>query len=240
MNARRAPNDDSGPAERPARRPVPRLHVVTTFEILRRPGFTSDARRLLGIEGVALHLRARGDTGRLMLARAVSLHGAATSGAALLVNDRVDVACAAGAGAHLPEAGLTPLQARTILGGSALLGRSVHGPAAAAEGLPHLDYLLFGHVFATPLKPGIAPAGPEGLASVVATAGGFPVLAIGGVSPANVRSLIEAGAYGVAAISGIWQTGDAAGAASRYLAALEASGAAPSPSVADHPDVRGA
>jgi thiamine-phosphate diphosphorylase len=134
---------------------------------------------------------------------------------------------------------LTPFQARTILGNGALLGRSVHGPAAAAEGLPHLDYLFFGHVFATPTKP-LPPAGPEGLASVVAAAGGLPVLAIGGVAPANVRQLIEAGAHGVAAISGIWGTSDAAANASRYLAALEASGAAPSRSLAGRPDVRGA
>lgn len=215
--------------------PVPRLHVVTTLEILRRPGFTADARRLLAIEGVAVHLRARGDTGRLLLELAASLRDDVADGAALLVNDRVDVACISGLGAHLPEAGLTPLQARTILGREPLLGRSVHGPAAAAEGLPHLDYLLFGHVFATTSKPGIPPAGPEGLARVVAAARGLPVLAIGGVVPANVRPLIEAGAHGVAAISGIWETADAAAAASRYLAALEAAGGKPSRSRVSRP-----
>ena len=210
-----------------AARAVPRLHVVTTLDVLRRPAFTADARRILDLGGAALHQRARGDVGRLMLELASSRRAHPGAEGRLLVNDSGDVARIAGAGAHLPEAGLTPFRARTILGRSALLGRSVHGHEAAAEGLPHLDYLLFGHVFATPSKPGLPPAGPEGLVRVVAAAGGLPVIAIGGVTPERVSALVEAGAHGVAAISGIWGARDPARAAARYLTVLDAAGAAP-------------
>jgi thiamine-phosphate diphosphorylase len=213
--------------DRGAARAVPRLHVVTTLDVLRRPGFTADARRILDLGGAALHLRARGDVGRLLLELATSLRAHPGADGRLLVNDRVDVARIAGAGAHLPEAGLTPFRARTILGRSLLLGRSVHGHEAAAEGLPHLDYLLFGHVFATPSKPGLPPAGPEGLVRVVAAAGGLPVIAIGGVTPGRVGALVEAGAHGVAAISGIWDAREPSSAAARYLTALDAAGADP-------------
>lgn len=206
---------------------VPRLHVITTAEILARPEFVGDARGILALDGVALHLRARGDNGRLLLDLATALRAELRAAGALLVNDRVDVARITGAGAHLPEAGLTPFRARTILGRNALLGRSVHGHEAAAEGLPHLDYLLFGHVLPTASKPGLPPAGPQGLARVAAAVGGVPVIAVGGVTPPAVSALVEAGAYGVAAISGIWDAADPARAAAGYLDALAAGGVEP-------------
>jgi thiamine-phosphate diphosphorylase len=200
---------------------VPRLHVVTTREVLEAPGFVERAAAVLSAGGLALHLRAHGDNGRLLLERAAALRerGPGT----LLVNDRVDVARLAGAGAHLPEAGLTPAQARAILGRDALLGRSVHGARAARGSAPLLDFLIFGHVFATRSKPGRRPRGLRGLARVVGAAGaGLPVLAIGGVTPERVASVRSAGAYGVAVLSGIWGACDPAQAAGRYLAALEA------------------
>ena len=235
----RAPEGPRG-----ARAALPRLHVVTTREVLERREFGPAARALLEIGGVALHLRARGDNGRLLLIAARELAGAAGPGAALLVNDRVDVAWLAGCGAHLPEAGLTPAEARTILGTEPLLGRSIHGPeavdevaaggtadastGAAAAGPPAvrlLDYVIYGHVFATASKP----APPRGLAALEevtarAAARGLPVLAIGGVTPDRVADALAAGAHGVAVLSGVWQAADPVSAAARYGAALAAAG----------------
>jgi thiamine-phosphate diphosphorylase len=205
---------------------VPRLHVVTTREILEREDFPRTAHALLASPDVALHLRARGSSGRLLLERARAC-GAGAGAGCLVVNDRVDVALLSGAGAHLPEAGLTPAQARTILGPGPLLGRSVHDPPPAPAGSPEpdaelLDYVIYGHVFETPSKAGEPPRGRAGLERAVRrfAARGLPVVAIGGVTPSRVREVLEAGAFGVAAVSGIWQDPDPAGAATRYLAAL--------------------
>ena len=207
---------------------VPRLHVVTTREILERSDFEPAARALLASPDVALHLRARGSSGRLLLERALALGAGALAGR-LVVNDRVDVALLAGAGAHLPEAGLTPAQARTILGRDPLLGRSVHDPRPAPTGSPDpdvdaglLDYVIYGHVFETASKLGEPPRGRAGLERAVRRfAGrGLPVVAIGGVTPSRVREVLDAGAHGVAAVSGIWHASDPAAAAARYLAAL--------------------
>ena len=124
------------------------------------------------------------------------------SRARVLVNDRVDVALAAGAhGVHLRADSMPAARVRAICPPGFLVGRSVHArdeaiDAAAAGGL---DYLLFGTVFATTSKPGRAPAGLAALAEV-ASAVTIPVLAVGGVTPDKVDEVVIAGAAGFAAI----------------------------------------
>jgi thiamine-phosphate diphosphorylase len=222
---------------------VPRLHVVTTRAILERADFARTALELLAAGEVALHLRAEGSSGRLLLERALELAPEALPGR-LLVNDRVDVAVIAGTGAHLPEAGLTPAQARTILGKDPLLGRSVHEPSGPADArdaaseepdaVPEgrdappdgnaafLDFVFYGHVFATAFKPDLPPRGLAGLdrAARRLSATGLPLIAIGGITPGRVGEVLSGGAYGVAAISGIWDAPDRGVAVARYLEAL--------------------
>ena len=124
------------------------------------------------------------------------------SAARVLVNDRVDVALAAGAhGVHLRADSMPARRVRPLCPPGFLIGRSVHArdeAVAAVEG-GGLDYLLFGTVFATASKPGRTPAGPDALAGVIA-AGAVPVLAVGGVSPDNLGKVAAAGAAGFAAI----------------------------------------
>ncbi len=120
--------------------------------------------------------------------------------AAVVVNDRLDVALAAhAAGVHLPEHGLPPALVRGVTAGGFLIGRSVHGDIDVASGRG-ADYLLFGTVFASASKPRVvALAGIEGLrhaCRAVAT----PVLAIGGIGLEQVAAVAAAGAAGVAAI----------------------------------------
>ncbi len=209
---------------------VPRLHVVTTREILERPDFPRVAHEILAAGDLALHLRAGGSSGRLLLEHALALRSERTPGR-LLVNDRVDVARIAGTGAQLPEAGLTPVQARTILGRDPLLGRSVHEPPAsgaeggAAEGdAGLLDFVIYGHVFATPSKPGLPPRGLAGLGQAVRRYAdwGLPVIAIGGITPERVGQVLDAGAYGAAAIAGFWDAPDPAAAIATCLETLAA------------------
>ncbi len=120
----------------------------------------------------------------------------------IVVNDRVDVALAAGAdGVHLPEDGIAPAVARLLTGSSFELGRSIHSPEAAAASSGSVDYLIAGSVFETASKPGAPrPLGLDGLGAVVSAAGACPVWAIGGITAARIPSVMERGARGVAAI----------------------------------------
>ncbi len=118
----------------------------------------------------------------------------------LLINDRLDVALAAGAqGVHLPAAGLELAAARRLAPPGFLLARSCHTSgevaAAAAAGA---DFAVLGPIFATPSKPGAAPLGLQCLAEACRLP--LPVLALGGINAARAADCLAAGAAGVAAI----------------------------------------
>jgi thiamine-phosphate pyrophosphorylase len=122
--------------------------------------------------------------------------------ARIVVNDRVDIALAAGAhGVHLRADSMPASRIRDIVPASFLIGRSVHSRReaedAAADGGP--DYLIFGTVFESASKPDNPPAGPDMLADVI-SATALPVLAIGGVTAARAGDVAAAGAAGLAAI----------------------------------------
>ena len=120
----------------------------------------------------------------------------------VLVNDRLDVALAAGAhGVHLRGNSFPAIRARTIAPPGFVIGRSVHGAAEAREvaGAGGVDYLIFGPVFETASKPGQTPAGLQTLRAV-ASATSIPVLAVGGVVPSRLGAVAAAGACGFAAI----------------------------------------
>ena len=120
----------------------------------------------------------------------------------LLVNDRLDVALAAGAhGAHLRGDSMAAARARVMAPPGFVIGRSVHSPeeALACERGGGLDYLLFGTVFPTASKPGAAPAGLDALTRTCGAVA-LPVLAIGGITASTLASVARAGAAGFAAI----------------------------------------
>ena len=121
----------------------------------------------------------------------------------VLVNDRLDVALAAGAhGVHLRADSFAAPRVRACVPSPFLIGRSVHSVAAAvaATEAGAVDYLIFGSVFETSSKPGRAPAGLAALAGVAA-ATRLPVLAVGGITAERIDDVMAAGASGVAAIS---------------------------------------
>lgn len=124
------------------------------------------------------------------------------SGTRIIVNDRLDVALAAGAhGVHLRGDSIPAARARTLAPGGFIIGRSVHGvdEARRADEAGGLDYLIFGTVFPTASKAGADVAGPEALAAVVRNTS-LPVLAIGGIS---VETAARAGATGAAGFAAI-------------------------------------
>ena len=135
--------------------------------------------------------------------------------ARLLVNDRVDVAYAAGAdGVHLGGGSIPVGEARTLLGTRALIGRSAHGldELAAAE-RDGADFATFGPVYATPSKAAYGP--PVGVAALAAACGRatVPVFALGGVGPGNMTETLKAGAFGIAVISAVVAAADPRAAA---------------------------
>jgi thiamine-phosphate diphosphorylase len=140
----------------------------------------------------------------------------------LIVNADVDLARDAGAdGLHLPEHGISMAEARGRLGGGLVIGRSVHSVETAvdaeAEGA---DYLVAGTIFASASHPDLTPAGLELLRGVV-KAVSIPVIAIGGVTPENAGSCMEAGAAGVAVLSPIMHSNSQRDTASKYRRALD-------------------
>jgi thiamine-phosphate pyrophosphorylase len=124
----------------------------------------------------------------------------------IVVNDRLDVALAAGAaGVHLRSDSVAAAAVRSISPSGFLVGRSVHSAGEAAGAGP-VDYLIAGTVWPTSSKPdGHAILGVEGLTQIVG-ATRVPVLAIGGVSLDTLRQLRRTGAAGAAAI-GMFMTG---------------------------------
>ncbi len=118
-----------------------------------------------------------------------------------VLNDRLDVALATGAGGvHLPEKGLPVAAARRVAGADRLLiGRSVHDVSAAAASLG-ADYLVAGSVRASRSHPGGAVMGWERFRDVVEAAGATPVLGIGGLGKDDLDAMERAGGCGIAAI----------------------------------------
>jgi len=129
------------------------------------------------------------------------------AGCRIVLNDRLDVACALGAGGvHLGRESLSVEDARRLARGRGatqdfLVGASTHSLAAALSAeKAGADYLVFGPVYATPSKAQYGP--PQGIERLreVCHAVSLPVLAIGGITLENARACLEAGAAGIAAI----------------------------------------
>jgi thiamine-phosphate pyrophosphorylase len=144
---------------------------------------------------------------------------AAAQGARVIVNDRADVALAAGAaGVHVGDEDLPVAAARDVLGPGAIVGYSTHtiDDVAAAGRLP-ADYLGFGPVFDSPTKAGVRdPRGIELLAEAC-RASPLPVVAIGGITLARAPDCWRAGAASVAVISEIERAPDRGGLVRAYL-----------------------
>jgi len=199
---------------------VPVIHAVTTDKIILGSDFIVRAigvMQALGERG-AVHLRSQLiPSPRLydVACRLTSLH--ADTGCWCVISDRLDVALASLAhGVQLNSRSMSVGDARHV-SPKLRVGASVHSPAEAqaaeAEGA---DWCVAGNVFETPSHPGAARRESAFVSDIVARVD-LPVIAIGGVAPEHVRSLVEGGAYGVASIRGIWEAKNSEEAAIRYL-----------------------
>jgi thiamine-phosphate pyrophosphorylase len=201
---------------------LPEVHLITDRHLA--PDLPARLRAALSRAApgrAAVHLREKDLGGAALLALARDLRAVCRrAGAVLLVNDRLDVALAAGAdGVHLPAAGVGPAEARRLLGPGALVGVSCHSAAEVARARDAgASYATFSPIWDTPSKR--AYGAPVGLAALAEAAGlGLPLVALGGVTADNAGAAFAAGAGGVAAIRG-WLAGDdPAGAVAALLRA---------------------
>jgi thiamine-phosphate pyrophosphorylase len=149
-------------------------------------------------------------------------------GALLAVNDRADVALAAGAQVlHLGQDDLPVGWARRVLGDEVVIGRSTHdlAQATAAAGQRGVDYFCTGPCWTTPTKPGRRAAGLGLVRSTAATIPGRPWFAIGGIE--NLQRLEEvcaAGADRVVVVRAITQAADPQAVAAAFAQRLRSSG----------------
>ena len=151
----------------------------------------------------AVQLRAKSATTLELLELARNLNAICReAGVPFIVNDRIDVALAAGAdGAHVGHIGeedLSPHDARRLLGSDAIVGVSVGTPQEAHMATSQsASYVSAGPMFATSTKANAGPAAVENLLRGVRAATGLPLVVIGGITPQRSAALFAAGADGV-------------------------------------------
>lgn len=187
----------------------------------RDPAFVVDSLARAGARLIQLRVKGLSDRRWLAMAGA-ALAAAHASGAHLVVNDRADIARIAGAdGLHVGQEDLTGTDARTVVGPGVLLGVSTHNleqlGAAATEAV---DYLAIGPVFPTRTKDNPDPVVGLEMVRRARAATPRPLVAIGGITRANARSVVEAGADGVAVISDLLDAPDLARAFTELAAAI--------------------
>lgn len=196
---------------------VPRLHVIADCASLADAAFRGGA--------PAVQVRIKGSSDAEVLAECERIVAAAqrTQGV-VIVNDRADIALAAGAdGVHGGADDLPVAVLRRLLGGDRLVGGTARDPDTALRHQDHgASYVGVGPVYATATKAGLPePLGPAGVEKVTAAVD-IPVIAIAGITAARVPELLDAGAHGVAVIGAVANVADPAAATAELLEALGA------------------
>ena len=198
------------PSAIPVKLPNPITYLITSGETATAPA-TEDFASLLNLlsaavaAGVSLiQLREKNLSARqlyeLTLLAVAITRGSSTR---LLVNERADIARAAGAdGVHLPARSLDAATVRATFGADFLIGVSTHSVAEVrAARTAEADFVVFGPVFQSPSKTIYgAPLGLGKLQAAAAECAPFPVIALGGIDQSGAADCLRAGASGIAAI----------------------------------------
>lgn len=200
-----------------------RVAVLLTRSLCRHPW---DAVLRASLDGGAdcVQIREKAlDTRPLLdlVRRAIDL--ARPAGAAVIVNDRVDVALAAEAdGVHVGRDDLSVPDLRRLAGRTLLVGASARDLDEAERAVRDgADYLGIGAMFRTSLKPDRSPVGPALLRAVLDRVPNVPHLAIGGITPGNASTLAHAGARGVAVSRAVCEAEDPAAVVAALREAVE-------------------
>ena len=187
---------------------LPRLYAIVDVSCFAAPLRTTaaivDYARDLATGGATLiQYRNKVGTTREMLSDARELRRVLGEGVTLIMNDRADICIAAGFdGVHVGQDDLSPEGARSVIGANRILGVSTHSLEQLQEAdAGPADYIAFGPVFATSSKRN--PDSIVGLDGIRAARASTrkPLVAIGGITRANARSVIEAGVDSVAVIT---------------------------------------
>jgi thiamine-phosphate pyrophosphorylase len=198
--------DGAGRRERLA---ASRLYLCTPI----RPDLAEFADAVLGAGVDLIQLRDKqAEAGPLLEASAVLRAAAERHDALFAINDRADIALAAGADVlHLGQDDLPLTWARRILGEDVLLGRSTHDLAQATKAAAEpWDYLVAGPVWATATKPGRPATGTALVEAVAALDPPQPWFAIGGITPGNLPEVTAAGATRIVVVRAITDAPDPA------------------------------
>lgn len=183
-----------------------------------------------GVDVVQLRDKTADDE-TVLAAAAVARAACDEAGALFIVNDRPDLARAAGAdGVHVGQDDVSVAAARAVLGPDAIVGLSTHTPDqiddAHGDHDEQPDYIGVGPVHATPTKPGRPAVGLELVAYAARTAA-HPWFAIGGVDGATVAAVTGAGATRIAVVRAVAEADDPEAAARTLRTALDAAAGAP-------------
>jgi thiamine-phosphate pyrophosphorylase len=202
------------------------LHAIVDVDVSVRAGWDPVRLTHALLDGGArvIQLRAkRLPSGPFLEHADAMVHAAEPYAAAIVINDRVDIARLSGAGGvHVGQDDVPPSDARRLLGAGALIGYSTHTvaqiEAAAAE---PVSYIAIGPVFGTDTKAtGYEPVGVEMVAEAVRRSRGVPVVAIGGITLETAPDVIAAGASSVAIITDLLAGDDPAARTAAYVRAL--------------------
>jgi thiamine-phosphate diphosphorylase len=204
-----------------------RVHVITSSGLVPGRGHVEVAKAAIegGADVVQLRARELSDDELLSVARQI-VRSCRRAEVLFLLNDRIDIAIAVGAGgAHVGQ-GDHPETARERLGPRGVLGISVATPeqadAAARAGADYVGVT----VFATPTKPEAVPIGLDGL-RVIFEATSLPVVGVGGIEPSNARKVLAAGATGVAVVSAVGTAPDPVKATQELVEVVRADASVP-------------
>ncbi len=179
------------------------IHLVTNGRLTKSE---LEAISLLQKNADYIHIREKTKTARELATFLSYLEGKEMPKEKIIINDRVDLAhvkkCR---GVQLAYHSLSVKEVKSSFP-ELKVGKSIHSfeEAIVAE-KDGADFLMFGHVFPSTSKEGLPPQGLNQLHAITQTVS-IPIIAIGGITPQNIRSVLAAGASGVAIMSGIWNS----------------------------------
>jgi thiamine-phosphate pyrophosphorylase len=201
---------------------LPRIHVITDLPHT-PPGMIDE---IVGMGVDAVQVRAKHLTDRELFAFAQDVVRTVGERARVIVNDRLDIALAAGAdGVHLGLDDVPVAHARRLAPSGFLIGGTCRNAAQARQAYADgADYVGVGPVYPSTTKPGLPkPLGVEALAEI---SGIMPAIAISGITVDRVPDVMAAGAHGVALIAAVSRAPDPARAARDVVAAVHAAASA--------------
>ena len=199
------------------------LHAIVDVDVAARAGWAPLDLAHAYLDGGArlLQIRAkRLPSGPFLDACDALVRMAAPYGAAVIVNDRADLAVMAkAAGVHVGQQDLAPAEARRLVGPSRMVGFSTHTmPQIEAAILEPITYLAVGPVFGTQTKDtGYSSVGLDMVSRAARLAGSIPVVAIGGITLDTAESVLRAGATAVAVIGDLVAQGNPQRRVAAYL-----------------------